>query len=304
MVGGIAYATPIVALAPTWRCARCKRSWGARDISPAVNVDLLRCLPPEDQAHAAAASLDARLLDEPLLCDAVYNYTGQVLRGGRPLGYSEAASLVHATSRLLGERHWATAQSYSMRCSVLGPLLSSSAAASAALSSFGLTPADARTEYLEGAELCWRFCAQSMQPPSVCGDAFIGSGAVALLVQHAVVRRRAALSAGAGAASSITVSSDALAMTEVRLRALACLSGLVSSSYCGAAAARAALKLDGGASAAEPAAAALRGRADAALSAGEAKEALVYYRAALMCDPTEVSIHASLAACTIQCGEP
>ena len=108
----VAYATPIVAPNPTWRCATCQQSWGTHDVSPAINTQALRHMPPE--AHIAAASLDARLLDEPLLCDAVHNYTDQVLRGSRPLGYAEVASLVHATSRLLGARHWATAQSYSM----------------------------------------------------------------------------------------------------------------------------------------------------------------------------------------------
>jgi hypothetical protein len=141
-----------------------------------------------------------------------------------------------------------------------------------------------------------------MQPPSVCGDAFIGAGAVGLIVQHAAAQRRPSPpTAAAGAAQSTAASGDALSIAEVRLRALACLAGLVSPSYCGAAAARTALELDGGASAGKPAAMALRARADTALSAGETKEAMLYYRAALMCDPTEASIQASVAACTIKC---
>ena len=91
----------------------------------------------------------------------------------------------------------------------------------------------------------------------------------------------------------------------MRHRALACLSGLVSPSYPGVAAARSALELDGDASDAKPAAAALTlsARADVSISAGKAEEALMYYRAALMCDPTKASIHTSLAACIsmLQC---
>lgn len=301
---GVAYAT--LTTVPSsqhrqWRCARCQRSWGAREISPGINADALRCLPAE--AHAAAASLDARLLDEGLLCDAVYNYTDQVLTGGRPLGYGEVASLVYATERLLGAGHWATTQSHSMRCSVLGPHLDGSSAAAAALSSFGLTAADARAEFLEGGALCWRFCAQSRQPPSVCGDAFIGAGAVSLMQRSHARRRKASASGGDGATPSRGVATETETETEVRHRALACLSGLVSPSYPGVAAARSALELDGDASDAKPAAAALTlsARADVSISAGKAEEALIFYRAALMCDPTKASIHTSLAACVLQC---
>ena len=44
------------------------------------------------------------------MLDVIFSGTDQ----RKSLGYAEVASLVHATSRLLGARHWATAQSYSM----------------------------------------------------------------------------------------------------------------------------------------------------------------------------------------------
>ena len=291
----IAYATPIAtppaSTGPMWRCERCDKSWYYGEISQGVRPDALRAMPD------SCRSLDPRILDEEKMSDAVYNFTDQVLNGGRGLSYPDVASLVYATSRLLGRRHWATAQAFSMRCSVLGPHMTGSPAAASALSSIGLSAPEAVYEFVEGCQVCWNFCAHSMQPASVCGDAFVGSGVVALLLAHAETRTSPGTSRQPNPAAAV----DAATMADLRLRALVCLSTLTSKSYFGCAAARDALERDGVPCDGKPAAGVLRERAEVALRAGEVQDAVMYYRGAVMCDPKEESTHASLAACMLQC---
>ena len=261
---GWAYAVPTAesaaAAQPIWRCERCQRTWADEHVQRG------------SEALELGLSFGVYNLVEELRSMASAAATDGAAHG-------KLLARTRMLRRYLGPRHWASVRMVELKVQ----LLTAALVAPLTLMALRMSYTQAVAELLDASNLFWHWCAWCAMPVVTFFNLFAGPAFQSLL---------------AAAPSS--------ERPELVLRALACVA-MVGREDADTEAARRAIEEHAAASACAcsvgsssrglPAASDLKARGNTSFQRGEAKEALLYYRAALMCAPTEHTILSNLAAC-------
>ena len=274
-----------------WRCASCSFSYTAAQVEAPLKE---RChssspplvCPPHLTALGATWQVEAAIEREMALSSETWNYAQQTtLQLSRPC-YDDLVARHASVARVLGASHWTTTR----LAASLSQLLAMAMKASTKLKTLGVSRAEALGRMNEYHTLCWRFCVEmdgAVALP-VFADAFSGESYATLLAE----------------ADESRVSTS-VPRAELLLHALACVSARPWQRDPATRQLRQTLAehMNLAEARGTEAAAVLKRRGNEAYQHGDARESLVYYRAALMCAPTEAALHSNVAAALKRIGQ-